>query len=384
MSGYDPYRDRSGAGDSGFEDVLGETWDGPETAVDRRLRGLVGPVAPMSTPAYGFERVVLRARRRRQRKLMMGATAVVAGIAVATGGVVLGFRSGGDVVQSAGCGQGGTVMSAAVLDDRVLDDRVLGDTAPDDTVSGDTAAGHRVMAFDAADTTRAGLGREATMQRKYEWAIGGVLTAAALAGGIFAGCSSNSADRNQAANTPSTQPSEASSGSAIVLPPSTAAASASPSPSATGAPRCHTADLSPSVAVVAGSQGAGSELMNLTLTNTSGHACTIFGYPGMKLEDQNGNGQATTVTRNRSMTPKTVTLADNGSASTTIHFGFDVPGPGEPTTGPCEPASYSLMITPPDETTQLTAPIGGGPVTVCEKGTLDVLPFIAGKTGPNQ
>jgi len=254
----------------------------------------------------------------------------------------------------------------------------------DDAASGDTAAGHRVMAFDAADTTRAGLGREATMQRKYEWAIGGVLTAAALAGGIFAGCSSNSADRNQAANTPSTQPSEASSGSAIVLPPSTAAASASPSPSASGTPRCHTADLSPSVAVVAGSQGAGSELMNLTLINTSGHTCTIFGYPGMKLEDQNGNGQATTVTRNRSMPPKTVTLADNGAASTTIRFGFDIPGPGEPATGPCEPASYSLMITPPDETTQLTAPISGGPVTVCEKGTLDVLPFIAGKTGPNQ
>jgi hypothetical protein len=364
MSGHDPYGDGSGANSSRFEDVLGETWDGPDTVVDRRLRGLAGPVAPMSTPAYGFERVVLRARRRRQRKIMMGATAVVAGIAVAAGGVVLGFRPGTDAVQTAGCPQGGTVMGAAVL--------------------GDAAAGHRVIAFDAADASRAALGREATMQRKYEWAIGGVLTAAALAGGIFAGCSSNSSNKNQAANTPSAQPSQASSGTAIVLPPSTAAPSASASPSASGTPRCHTNDLSPSVAVVAGSQAAGSELMNLTLTNTSGHSCTIFGYPGMKLQDQNGDGQATTVTRNRTVTPRTVTLADNGSASTTIRFGFDVPGPGEPATGPCEPASYSLLVTPPDETTQLTAPIGGGPVTVCEKGTLDVLPFIAGKTGPNQ
>ena len=364
MSGHDPYGDGSGAGDSRFEDVLGETWDGPDGTVDRRLRGLVGPVAPMSTPAYGFERVVLRARRRRQRKIMMGATAVVAGIAVATGGVVLGFRSGGGVVQAASCPQGDTVMGAAARED--------------------TAAGRKVLAFDAADATRAGLGREATMQRKYEWTIGGVLTAAALAGGIFAGCSSNSSDKNQAANTPSTQPSQVSSGAAIVLPPSTAAPSASPSPSASGTPRCHTTDLSPSVAVVAGSQAAGSELMNLTLTNTSGHPCTIFGYPGMMLENQNGNGQATTVTRNRSMTPRTVTVADGAAASTTIRFGFDVPGPGEPATGPCEPASYSLLITPPNETTQLTAPIGNGPVTVCEKGTLDVLPFIAGTTGPNQ
>jgi len=390
MSGHDPsYGDRSGAGDSRFEDVLGETWDGPDSTVDRRLRGLVGTVAPMSAPAYGFERVVLRARRRRQRKLMMGATAVVAGIAVATGGVVLGFRSGADVVQTAGCPQDDTVMGAAVPGGAVLGGTVLSGTVSGGAVSGGavlgkTAAGHRVMAFDAADATRAGLGREATMQRKYEWAIGGALTAAALAGGIFAGCSSNSSNKNQAGDTPSTQPSQASSGSAIVLPPSTPAPSASPSPSASGAPRCHTTDLSPSVAVVAGSQAAGSELMNLTLTNTSGHVCTIFGYPGMMLQDQNGNGQATTVTRNRSMTPKTITLADNGAASTTVRFGFDVPGPGEPASGPCEPASYSLLVTPPDETTQLTAPIGGGPVTVCEKGTLDVLPFIAGKTGPNQ
>jgi len=384
MSGHDPYNDGSGAGDSRFEDVLGETWDGPDTTVDRRLRGLVGPVAAMNAPAYGFERVVLRARRRRQRKIMMGATAMVAGIAVAAGGVVLGFRSGADVVQTAGCPQSDTVMGAALPGNAVPGSAVPGNAVPANPVLGNAVAGHRVMAFDAADAARAGLGREATMQRKYEWAIGGVLTAAALAGGIFAGCSSNGSDKNQAANSPSTQPSQSSSGSAIVLPPSTAAPSASPSPSASGTPRCHTTDLSPSVTVVAGSQAAGSELMNLTLTNTSGHPCTIFGYPGMMLQDQNGNGQATTVTRNHGNTPKTVTLADNGAASTTIRFGFDVPGPGEPATGPCEPASYGLLVTPPDETTQLTAPIGGGPVTVCEKGTLDVLPFIAGKTGPNQ
>jgi hypothetical protein len=43
-----------------------------------------------------------------------------------------------------------------------------------------------------------------------------------------------------------------------------------------------------------------------------------------------------------------------------------------------------MQITPPDETTQLSATIGGGPVTVCQHGALDVLPFIAGPKGPNQ
>src|SRR5438445_14255 len=104
----------------------------------------------------------------------------------------------------------------------------------------------------------------------------------------------------------------------------------------------------------------------------------------MMLQDQGGDGQATTVIRNRSLAPKTLTLANGGAASTTIRFGFDIPGPGEPTSGPCEPASYNLLITPPNETSHLTAPIGGGPITVCEKGTLNVLPFVAGTTGPNQ
>jgi hypothetical protein len=379
MTGRDPFGESSGAGDSRFEDVLGETWDGPDSAVDRRLRSLAGAVTPMGTPAYGFERVVLRARRRRQRKIMMGATAVVTGIAVAAGGVVLGFRSGGDVVQSAGCPQGTTVMGIAAPADPARGRAVIADAVP-----GNTAPGRRVMADAAADSTRAGLGREASMQRRYEWAIGGVLTAAALAGGIFAGCSSDASNKNQAGNTPSAQPSQAPTGTAIVLPPSSAAPSASPSPSASGNPRCHTADLSPAVAVVNGSQAAGHESMNLTLTNTSGHPCTIFGYPGMMLQDQNGNGQATNVTRNRSLTPKTLTLANGSAASTTVRFDFDMPASGEPATGPCEPMSYGLLITPPNETTQLTSPIGGGPVTVCEKGTLDVLPFIAGTTGPNQ
>jgi hypothetical protein len=222
------------------------------------------------------------------------------------------------------------------------------------------------------------------MQRKYEWMIGGVLTAGALAGGIFAGCSTSTIAKqntstNGATNTPT--PSQSNGGA---LPAPSSGSPSSASPSASGLPRCHTADLSPTVSIVAGSQGAGHEQMGVNLKNNSGHTCTIFGYPGMMLQDQNGAGQATTVTRNHSATPTTVVLQNGGSASAVVSFDFDMPGPGEPTTGDCEPPSYSLLITPPDETNQLTAPIGGGPVTVCQSGTLDVLPFFAGTTGLNQ
>jgi hypothetical protein len=369
MSNHDPYSDTFGAADS-HEDVLGETMDGQEGLLDRRLRTLVGPVSPLMAPAYGFERVVMRARRRRQRKIMLGATAVLTGIAVASGGVLLGFRaSGNDSQLAAGCGGGWTSVSGqSELSDHVHN-----------------GAGAAV----AAAAAPVGLGREATMQRKYEWAIGGVLTAGALAGGIFAGCASNSdtGKGNAASNTPSTSASPTQAAGSVALSPQQSAqggVTGSPSPSGTGPERCHTNDLSPTVALVAGSQGAGHELLNLTLTNTSGRTCTIYGYPGMALEDQNSNQQATVVTRDPAVTKKTITVPNGGSASTTVRFDFDVPGSGEPTTGNCEPPSYSLLITPPDETTQLTAPIGGGPVTVCQRGALDVLAFVSGSTGANQ
>jgi Protein of unknown function (DUF4232) len=148
-------------------------------------------------------------------------------------------------------------------------------------------------------------------------------------------------------------------------------------------PRCHTTDLNPSVSIVPGSQGMGHEEMNLTLTNTSGHPCTVYGYPGMALEDAAMTRQTTDVVRTPA-SARLLTLADGASASTTIDFSPDIPDATEPQSGACEPESYNLEITPPDETTQLVAPIAGGPVPVCEHGTLDVYPFVAGRTGPNQ
>jgi hypothetical protein len=70
--------------------------------------------------------------------------------------------------------------------------------------------------------------------------------------------------------------------------------------------------------------------------------------------------------------------------ATTGRFDFDVPASDEPQTGNCEAPSVYMEITPPDETTQLSTTITGGPVTVCQHGTIDVFPFIAGATGPNQ
>jgi hypothetical protein len=245
------------------------------------------------------------------------------------------------------------------------------------------------------------------MQRKYGYRLSSVLVATVLSVGMVAGCGAQSTT-----GTPTTQPATestapSSSPSAVAQSTSgptapvtgitgsgatgsTGAIGSSSTGSgggitAAGVPRCHTVDLSPEASLVAGSAGAGQMELNIRLTNTSGHACTIYGYPGMRLEDQSVNGQSTTVNRDPGVPEKILTLVENGSAATTAQFDFDIPVlPGEPTSGPCEPESVYLEITPPDETTQLITRITGGPITVCDHGTLNVLPFVAGPTGPNQ
>ena len=390
----DPYRDRYGGGErqpgqqpghdrddrrDRFEDSLVETWDAPDASVDRRLRALVGPVTPMYPPPYGFERVALRARRRRNRSAFIAAAASVVAAAVVAGGVIAGTRltNGSGPVQAAGCdnvGQSAPGAGAKGGADPLADIAYVADV---------------VGAADLAGPGSAGAGR-GVMDRRYEWAIGGVLTAAALSGGIVAGCSSSASNNGPAAkgtqsSTPSS-PSQAASGTSLVPEPSADGGSSTPSATATatGLPRCHTTDLSPAVSIVAGSQGAGHESMNIRLTNNSGHTCTVYGFPGMMLEDANQSGQATKVTRNHGIPESPITVANGDSVATTGQFDFDVPAADEPQTGNCEAPSVYMEITPPDETTQLSATITGGPVTVCEHGTIDVLPFVAGPTGANQ
>jgi hypothetical protein len=228
-------------------------------------------------------------------------------------------------------------------------------------------------------------GRE-VMDRRYEWAIGGVLTAAALSVGIVAGCSSSSGDNGPSASAtesgaPSMSPSS-SRADQVQLP--SATVPASPSPSASGLPLCVATDLFATVSIVAGSQGAGHELMNVELTNNSGHTCTVYGFPGLQLEDRNNSGLTTHVNRDFAVKPATIIVKNNASVATTVRFDFDVPAADEPQTGPCEAQSVYLAIIPPEEKRQLAATIVGGPVTVCNHGTLDVLPFISGTKGANQ
>jgi hypothetical protein len=157
------------------------------------------------------------------------------------------------------------------------------------------------------------------------------------------------------------------------------------SPSRSATPECQTDSFQLTVSVVPNSQAAGSELLNLTLTNTSPQDCTVYGYPGLGLVDQNGTAQSTpAVGRVDSADKKQITVPAGKSASSTVRFDFDVPAAGEPTTGDCELPSYYLDVIPPNQQTAIRGQIEGGPVTVCNHGALQETPLVPGSTGPNQ
>jgi hypothetical protein len=117
----------------------------------------------------------------------------------------------------------------------------------------------------------------------------------------------------------------------------------------------------------------------IVLTNTSGHACTTYGYPGLQLETSAGQLQSTTVTRVNKSSVQHLTVPANQSISTTATFAVET---GTATSGAgCGMPSYSLAVIPPNQKQQIVQTITGGPVTVCGNGVLDTNPLVLGSTG---
>jgi hypothetical protein len=134
--------------------------------------------------------------------------------------------------------------------------------------------------------------------------------------------------------------------------------------------RCHTSMLSASV--VPGQPGAGQRYADLVLTNTSGVACRVYGYPGMQLVSASGGPIPTAVERQPGTAPL-VMLAPGQRASSLLHWTI-VPGIGEGT--PCEPTAAGLSVIPPDETAPLHTSWPGGPV--CQHGQIFTTTFQPG------
>jgi hypothetical protein len=172
-----------------------------------------------------------------------------------------------------------------------------------------------------------------------------------------------------AAPTPSATPSATTAGAST-----SAAATATPSDS-TSVPECASDSFTLSVT----NANSVNDQLLIVLTNTSGHACTTYGYPGLQLETSAGQLQSTTVTRVNKSSVQHLTVPANQSISTTATFAVET---GTATSGAgCGMPSYSLAVIPPNQKQQIVQTITGGPVTVCGNGVLDTNPLVLGSTG---
>jgi hypothetical protein len=134
-------------------------------------------------------------------------------------------------------------------------------------------------------------------------------------------------------------------------------------------PPCRAAQLRGTFTAVPGSAGAGNIVYRLSLQNRSSAVCFVSGLPVVTLLGRLGRALPTHVVPAfpGGGTAAMIVLQPGGKARADARFSPDVPGPGETTTGRCEPVAYRLRVRFGGGS--LTAPIVR-PTPVCEHGGL--------------
>ena len=159
--------------------------------------------------------------------------------------------------------------------------------------------------------------------------------------------------------------------------PATTATGAAPATSATsaGTPRCHTADLKVTDTPDPAGGAAGHHGEFLIFTNSSGHKCTLYGYPGVSFVAGDQGKQVGDAFSRSGGGAKTITLPAGKAAHATIQL---------VTTGvydeaDCRPEQVrGYRVYPPDETAAIFV---SRPQTACSargKGVGQVHAIAAG------
>lgn len=149
-----------------------------------------------------------------------------------------------------------------------------------------------------------------------------------------------------------------------------AALGASVTAGATADRTCTGSQLAGRFAVVPGSAGAGNIVYALKLKNVSKSQCNVSGLPQGQLLGKGGGKLPTHVKAAfpGALTAILVRLAPGQSTRATARFSPDVPGPGEQTTGRCEPVAHWFRVSAPGGGTTKAAV--SPPTSVCEHGQL--------------
>jgi hypothetical protein len=119
-----------------------------------------------------------------------------------------------------------------------------------------------------------------------------------------------------------------------------------------GPPACRTSGL---VVWIASGQGAaGSFYYTLDFTNQSGAKCTLRGYPGVSAVNLGGHQLGSAAARDTSRKVRTITLANDATASTTLHV-VDVLNFTPSACGPADAAG--VRVYPPNQTQSKIVPL---------------------------
>jgi hypothetical protein len=131
--------------------------------------------------------------------------------------------------------------------------------------------------------------------------------------------------------------------------------------------------LTGTFSVIPGSAGAGNIVYALRLRNRSTRTCFVSGLAGLRLLGKTGRALATHVAPafRPGLTAVRVDLRPGARAKATARFTPDIPGPGEPTDGPCEPTAFHVRVAPPPGGGTLIAPVAP-PTMVCVHGALSL------------
>ncbi len=137
-----------------------------------------------------------------------------------------------------------------------------------------------------------------------------------------------------------------------------------------GAPACTAAMLK--LAFLGGQGATGHGELGFSLTNTSGHSCHTYGYPGILFLGAGGQSLPTVPSRTtQDFFGKAPAVALTVAPGAAVSFRLGVTHGASSTAG-CTTA-HGLQVIPPDDTVTLRAEIGDGGAYECRTATVSPL-----------
>jgi type II secretory pathway pseudopilin PulG len=107
---------------------------------------------------------------------------------------------------------------------------------------------------------------------------------------------------------------------------------------------CNADELS--LALESADAAAGTYSYNLTFTNTSSRNCTLFGYPGVSLVNDNGNMIGSPAERTENSQELTMTLEPQGTVKAVLYAANS----DNFSAGQCSEGATKLRVYPPNDT----------------------------------